>query len=77
MPLPRNSYGIGMIVGSSLGGLLAEKFGHFLVAVLAAGLSLSAVPLSYAWLPSSSAKAVQSQAEAEKVRRLMLTLYFP
>lgn len=41
-----------MVVGSSLGGYIADKYGHSAVAVLAAGLSLGVAAVTAYTLPA-------------------------
>lgn len=57
------SYGIGMVVGSTLGGVIAESFGHYFVALLAAVLSAATLPLSVALMNGGSHKAQTTSVE--------------
>lgn len=65
---PITSYGVGMIVGSSLGGVLASNFGYHFVAVLAAVLSMATVPFTMAVMePSKDAVSRKRAGEKKEV----------
>ena len=58
------SYGVGMIVGASAGGVLSETIGYSGVAMLSFALSAAMLPLNAAILPRSKAAAA-SEGETE------------
>ncbi|EDQ84825.1 uncharacterized protein MONBRDRAFT_29844 [Monosiga brevicollis MX1] len=60
------SYGIGMLLGSSAGGILASHLGHAFVGYLAAGLSFAMTLVSLLYMPVTSRTPVSPSSGPTK-----------